>query len=332
MSRSVADRYGAVLDRLGEWQERGGTVIFRCPFGERHRNGDAHPSGRAGIGRDGKLMIRCFGCGATVNDFARHCGMTIFEFFADGDRRQHQEERRVSTSITTARYEYRDASGLLLATKHRIEPGFHGRRKDFVWLRPIPEALTQPRGLPAGWAQGLAEGKYSPAEHREGRQIFKPHQPDSKLAFVELPQITPGLYRLPELRAASLEVPVFIVEGEGKADLIASLGPNFLATCPPHGANTWDGSMAREFRGRRVVVVPDDDAPGHRHAERILGTLLAVGAREIRFLERLESHIGWPEGGDVKDWLLSMPGDVRAAALVAAAKQCQTHTITARAA
>ncbi|CAN5420403.1 hypothetical protein BH11PLA2_BH11PLA2_32660 [soil metagenome] len=321
---TIGSRYGWILDQIGEWDERGGSVSFRCPFGTKHKNGDANPSGRAKIGGEGKLLLRCFGCGATINDFAAHLRMTIFEFFADGDR--YKEGRNTMSqqpSVTVARYEYRDRDGKLLAVKHRLEPGYHQRRKDFVWRRPIDPALTQLRGLPEGWAQGLSEGRYSPAEHREGVQLYRVASPDENLPYVDLPQVTPGLYRLPELRAANPEAPVFVVEGEGKVDLLLKLG--FMATCPPHGANAWDVGYAMHLHSRRAVVIPDDDKPGHSHAVNIVGTLVCAGAREIRFLERLSSMDGWPDGGDVKDWLLSMPAEQRATAIVEAAKAAPTY-------
>ncbi|MDQ3919586.1 MAG: AAA family ATPase [Acidobacteriota bacterium] len=103
-------------------------------------------------------------------------------------------------------------------------------------------------------------------------------------------------YRLPELLAAPTEETVFIVEGEKDADRLSALG--LVATTNAGGAGKWRDEFSDYLRGRRVVVIPDNDEPGRDHAARVAQSLCGVGA-EVRLL----SLPGLPPKGDVSDWL-----------------------------
>ncbi|MBK8176586.1 MAG: toprim domain-containing protein [Rhodospirillales bacterium] len=103
-------------------------------------------------------------------------------------------------------------------------------------------------------------------------------------------------YRLPELLGAALDVPVFVVEGEKDADRLASLG--LVATCNAGGANTWPEALTPAFAGRTVYILPDNDAAGRSHAQKVAAALEAVAANiHIVTLPDLTT------GGDVSDWL-----------------------------
>jgi hypothetical protein len=89
-------------------------------------------------------------------------------------------------------------------------------------------------------------------------------------------------YRLPELLAAPADVLVFIVEGEKDVEALRALG--LVATCNPGGAGKWRADYNEHLRGRHVVVIPDADEPGRRHADDAVRNLLPVAA-SVRRLE-----------------------------------------------
>jgi putative DNA primase/helicase len=103
-------------------------------------------------------------------------------------------------------------------------------------------------------------------------------------------------YRLPELLAADPAELVFIVEGEKDADRLASLG--FVATTNAGGAGKWRGEFGEFLRGKRVVIIPDNDGPGREHATKVARSLRVVAA-SVRVLELPNL----PPKGDVSDWL-----------------------------
>jgi putative DNA primase/helicase len=102
--------------------------------------------------------------------------------------------------------------------------------------------------------------------------------------------------RLPELLGAAGDAPVFVVEGEKDADRLASLG--LVATCNAGGANTWPDALNAPFRGRTVYILPDNDAAGRSHAQKVAAALkgVAVSARIVPLPDL-------PPGGDVSNWL-----------------------------
>jgi hypothetical protein len=106
---------------------------------------------------------------------------------------------------------------------------------------------------------------------------------------------------LPELIAAP---PVYIVEGEGKADLLAKLG--FVATSAGGGAEKWTADLNRWFVDRHVRILPDNDAPGRKH-----GQLVAKNLDGIAASVRLVELPGLPTKGDVKEWLQKDPTGAR---------------------
>jgi hypothetical protein len=122
-------------------------------------------------------------------------------------------------------------------------------------------------------------------------------------------------YRLPELLQADPSAPVFIVEGEKDAGNLGRLGE--VATTNPGGTGNsrlWETTPFREpLRDRDVVLLPDNDEPGRRHAERVARAIHGH-ARSVKVL----SLPGVPAKGDVTDWIAAGGTREKLAALVTA--------------
>lgn len=122
-------------------------------------------------------------------------------------------------------------------------------------------------------------------------------------------------YRLPDMRAKP-QATVLVVEGEKDADALTALG--LVATCNSGGAGKWPDAMNRHFSGRRVVILPDNDNAGQKHADLVAGKLHGI-AGSVRVL----TLPGLPDKGDVSDWLAT--GKTRAD-VVAACKSAPEWT------
>jgi hypothetical protein len=120
--------------------------------------------------------------------------------------------------------------------------------------------------------------------------------------FWNLKDVRLVLYRLPELIKRESDT-VFICEGEKDVHALENFG--LLATCNAMGAGKWREEYAETLRGRRVVIIADNDPPtdekgnphyrGQKHASVIAESLLRHGC-EVRIIEPTR-------GKDASDWL-----------------------------
>jgi hypothetical protein len=104
------------------------------------------------------------------------------------------------------------------------------------------------------------------------------------------------LYRLPQLLSADRQKPVFVVEGEKDADRLALIG--LIATTNIGGAGKWHKEYSESLRSRHVVIVPDNDEPGKKHAEQV-----ALSAYPIAASVKILSLPNLPPKGDTSDYL-----------------------------
>jgi hypothetical protein len=98
--------------------------------------------------------------------------------------------------------------------------------------------------------------------------------------------------------AANLLDPVWIVEGERKAELLNSVGR--LATTWPGGAKSWNKADFTPLRARSVILWPDKDAPGASAMKGLAAYLESIDCK-IRVIDVAKV----PELGpsdDVVDW------------------------------
>jgi putative DNA primase/helicase len=103
-------------------------------------------------------------------------------------------------------------------------------------------------------------------------------------------------YRLPDVLASHRASPVFIVEGEKDVDRLWAEG--LVATCNPGGAGKWRSEYCASLSGRNVIILPDNDEAGERHARAVAHSLWGT-ARRIKYVALPDV----PPKGDVSDWL-----------------------------
>jgi len=139
---------------------------------------------------------------------------------------------------------------------------------------------------------------------------FYQRRPDGKGDFINnLRNIVPTLYHQDKLRQTiENATPIYFVEGEKDADRLWALG--LVATTNPMGAGKWRDSYNETLRGADLIVIPDNDGPGHNHANHVAKSTYG-GASRVRLLE-LPS-----EFRDISNWL-DNGGDVEQLKLLAA--------------
>jgi flagellin-specific chaperone FliS len=167
-------------------------------------------------------------------------------------------------SRATARYPFYDEKGALLYTTVRFEWEDTEHKK--------------------GHAKTYRQFRHEQGKHVPGLTNPKTGQPVRRV-----------LYRLPDLLKADPGSQIFIVEGENKVDALRQLG--LLATCCAEGAGKWRPEYSTPLKGHRIIILPDNDEAGERHAQDILHRTRGVASMKIVTLPDL------PESGDVIDWL-----------------------------
>jgi hypothetical protein len=142
---------------------------------------------------------------------------------------------------------------------------------------------------------------------------FRQRRPDGDGGWIwKLEDTRRVLYRLPEVVAAE---EVWFVEGEKDADSLAVAG--LCGTTSPQGAKFWRDELAAPLAGKRVVVLPDNDDAGRRHAQ----TVAAAARTARRPASRCLELPGLPPKGDVSDWLAAGHGADELRAMMAAAPE-----------
>lgn len=124
---------------------------------------------------------------------------------------------------------------------------------------------------------------------------FRQRRPDGKCGWIwSVKDVRQVPFHLPQLLAAPLNEPVFIVEGEKDVLRLESLG--LVSTCNAGGAGKWPDALSEHFAGRRVVILADNDEPGHKHADKVARAIAAKASARVLRLP------GLPPKGDVSDW------------------------------
>jgi putative DNA primase/helicase len=103
------------------------------------------------------------------------------------------------------------------------------------------------------------------------------------------------LYSLPDLLQANC---IFICEGEKAADAVRSLA--LVGTTSAHGCESASKTDWTPLAGKEVVVLPDNDPPGEKYANAVVGILSKLTPPTLIKLVRLPNL---PEHGDAADWV-----------------------------
>jgi hypothetical protein len=219
---------------------------------------DAHPSLSIGVGRDGQVLLRCH-AGCTLEAVLAALGLSVSDLFPPN-------------------HEAGNSGNASTGSPHGTPP----RR----------------RRIKAVYSYVAEDGTLRFQTVRLEPKGFYQRRPDGHGGWIHnLDGVVRILYRLPELLASSPERAVWIPEGEKDADALAALG--LMASTAVGGANApWLPQYTEALRGRTVVLLPDNDAPGWDRMRAIARALIGV-AKRVRIVELPDLS---PKG-DVSDWL-----------------------------
>lgn len=181
--------------------------------------------------------------------------------------------RKVNLGDPVAKYAYSDEYGQLLYEVFRFEYAQDGEiHKEFKQRRPHA----------GGWAWGIKAGRYNSNDRGEW------YPAKNGVGEVELPEVRRVLFGLPSVLAAET---VCIAEGEKDALTLQRAG--YCGTTHSGGSTgTWPAEAKQWLAGKLVVLLPDQDPPGRKHAERVLLDLKGLAVVRVDV----------PEGKDATDY------------------------------
>jgi len=159
----------------------------------------------------------------------------------------------------------------------------------------FPEESTKKREIVATYDYTDEAGKLLHQTVRYNPKVFKQRRPDGKSGWIwNLKGVQLVPYRLPEILKVKT---VFIVEGEKDADNLWKIG--LPATCNPMGALKWRDDFSPHFKGKSVIIIPDNDKDetGLKHAQDV-ARKLSGHAATIRIL-----NLTGPQIKDVSNWI-----------------------------
>ena len=156
--------------------------------------------------------------------------------------------------------------------------------------------------------------------------VYRLEHPTKKKEFVQgtpdhwgLGDVTPIPYNWQSVNASDWCV---IVEGEKDVETLRALG--IPATTNSGGAKKWRAEFAEYFRGKKIIILPDNDEPGHEHAELVARDLSGVAAGvKIVTVSRLPK-------GDVTDYFEQVGGTWEAvSAMIREAPEYEAQKLSA---
>ena len=262
-----------------------------------------------------------------MNKYAEHIAEVARDLWGDENKRlSHGHELRFgsqgSKSVDTEKgtwydHESQESGGFTDLCKQAY-PEANGHMADFLEskfkIEKDPAFASQKRDQITVYDyigdHGVLEYQVIRTDFSDGSKTFRQQRPDGKGGWIKnLKDVRRIPYNLPEVLHRK-DRWVWVVEGEKCVEKLREIG--ILATTNNGGSGNWTEEHSEWLKDRKVIVVPDNDEAGQKHAAKVVNSLLSV-AHEVRVLD-LSKEL--PNKGDIVDWLDSGKTKEQLAALV----------------
>ena len=253
------------LKAAGHPPKRGGTSWSACcPVHD-----DTNPSLTVSEGDDGCALLCCH-AGCDVDSIVSALGLTVADLWPD---RSGQKRQRAATKPRPR--EVFPTAGKAVA-------------KAKSWRGPADHA----------WAYRNADGELVGLvlrwDREDGKDILPVSRNGDGWIIGGMAEPRP-LYRHCDIADPGR---VYVHEGEPAADAGRSIG--LVSVTSAGGSKAPHKTDWTPLAGKDVVIVPDNDRPGEKYAETVVGILHGLDPKPTVRIVRLP---GLPEGGDMADYL-----------------------------
>ncbi len=273
----------------GVKQVRGGYMV-QCPCHD-----DKTASLSIGMGDKG-IVLHCFS-DCKTDDILRKVGVTWRDLCTDEVQREWQTAHPAGAVKNAAEgaeiHQTRSGNHHETAEKDSCRPQPAQNRGDICPKDAPPETIT------AMYEYTDADGAPLLRAYRTDKKSFPTIHCDGGKWFWGDGGRHNVLYHLPEVvKAVQDGKKVLIVEGEKDVETLRTLG--YAATTNKGGAGKWSEELSKHFKGADVVIIPDMDEPGEKHAKLILREL-RNDAKSIRIVNLRRQKATPPPKGDISD-------------------------------
>ena len=117
------------------------------------------------------------------------------------------------------------------------------------------------------------------------------------------------IYHLPDIMRVTTDT-VYWVEGEKDVDKLWDSG--LIATTSPGGVNGWKPEYAQYLQGKRIIIIPDNDAPGYSYAKEVARSLIGKANIKCILLDKAKDISDWLEQGNAPEQLPLIEQDISA--------------------
>jgi hypothetical protein len=286
-------QYQDILDKLENVRGNGAKRTARCPVpGHGQGKGDRGNSLSANEGDDGKTLLHCH-AGCSLREICDALGIMEADLFSNPQAPGPPHDRRPPAGKQSNAPE-----GRLVATYpyHNLD-----RQVAHETLRYEPKRFSQRR-------------------------------PDDKGGWINsIEGVVTQVYHRPEVETARLYGERIWVS-EGEKDCEAGYDHGMISTCAPMGAGKWhDHHTAMLAGAAEVVVIPDADPPGLKHARAVADDLYGhVGVVKLLApLPGCKDLAEWFEKGHTIDELEELVEGTKPYRAVGRVVRRQLSTVTA---
>ena len=220
--------------------------------------------------KDGKILLRCH-AGCDVKNIVSALGLEMKDLFTSESRASEPRSSKTPSNSHSSP----SSKNITAIYDYRDENGTLIHQT----VRREPKQFLQRR----------------PDLDRPGQFIWN------------LKGIQPILYNLRAIKFATTNSQsILIVEGEKDADMLTALG--FTATTCPMGAGKWRREYSEALTGANVVIIPDNDEMGMKHAQNV-AISLSGRAKSVKILTSIYNE--WPDAhqppkADISDYIASL--------------------------
>ncbi len=263
-----------VLSKLPDAKPCGEGWTARC-----RAHDDKHPSLSVGTGDGGRALVYCH-AGCDKEKIVKAIGLTMADLMPETTARPSRTKQLPSAKTSGPAF---DTMELAVAALERSR----GPRTA-IWT--YHSADDEPVGAVVRWNR--TDGG------KDVRPVSRQPDPSGGWAPTAMPDPRP-LYRLPHL-VRKPDLPVYVVEGEKCAEVVAALG--LLATTSAGGSSAPGKSDWTPLAGRDVIILPDHDQAGAKYANAVARLLSSLTpAAKVKVVNLTDAWPDLPEGGDIAD-------------------------------